>query len=168
MSDSPRGPNPDPGHRIGTYDYRVIVERLSEAYDLGREALSPLTCAWNSVTNSNVNARQRQKTELLSYLRRTYALVIQKHLISNQSILNAVRTLNNHVIDKYGEAYGYGNMDEFLIDQFLAVPLTYAILSEQVGNTITVIGDSKARWSDINLLWKDIDLPMNKIGWENL
>jgi hypothetical protein len=165
-----RGPNPDPNNRIGTYDYRVIVDSISEAYDLGKEALYPLTCAWNNIENADINTRQRQKTELQSYLRRTYALIIFKHLDSShqQSLLNAISALNNHVLDKYGEAYGYQDLDEFLIDQFLSVPITYALLSTAAGQTITIVGESRARWKDINILWSDITLPMNRIGWENL
>ena len=168
MSDLVRGPNPDDGHRIGTYDYRVITEKISEAYELGNEALSPLICMWNNIQNADVNERQRHKTELQSYLRRTYAHIIFKHLDNPQAVYNAIRALNTHVLDKYGEAYGYEDLDSFLIDQFLSVPLTYAILSENAGYTITMVGDSKARWSDINIPWKDITLPMNKIGSENL
>lgn len=164
----PRGPVPDDGHRIGTYDYRVITEAIAESYDLGKECLNPLVCMYNNLQNCDVNIRQRHRTELESFLRRTYAYIIYKHLDNQQSMYNAVRTLNTHVMREYGAAYGYDNLDEFLIDQFLEVPLTYAILSEQVGYTITVIGDARARWSDMHLLWKDITLPMNKIGWENL
>ncbi len=162
------GPDPDYGHRIGTYDYRVIVDKISEAYDLGKESLAPLICMYNTLQNTDVNARQRHKTELESYLRRTYAYIIYKHLDNQQSMYKAIRALNDHVIKTYGEAYGYTTIDEFLIDQFLQVPLTYAILSGQVGYTITMVGDSKARFADINILIKDINLPWNKIGWENL
>lgn len=164
----PRGPIPDNGHRIGTYDYRVITEAIAESYDLGKECLNPLVCMYNNLQNCDVNVRQRHRTELESFLRRTYAYIIYKHLDNQQAMYNAVRALNTHVMREYGAAYGYDSMDEFLIDQFLEVPLTYAILSEQVGYSITVIGDAKARWSDMHLLWKDITLPMNKIGWENL
>lgn len=163
-----RGPNPDDGHRIGTYDYRVITERISEAYDLGKQSLGPLVCMFNTLRNTDINARQRHKTELESFLRRTYAYIIFKHLDNQQTMYNAIRALNEHVLREYGEAYGYENLDEFLIDQFLQVPLTYAILSEQIGYTITVIGDSRARLIDIGLLMKDITLPWDKIGWENL
>lgn len=164
----PRGPVPDAGHRIGTYDYRVITDAIAESYDLGKKCLDPLVCMYNNLQNCDVNVRQRHRMELESFLRKTYAYIIYKHLDSQQTMYNAVRALNVHVMREYGEAYGYDSMDEFLIDQFLEVPLTYAILSEQVGYSITVIGDARARWSDMHLLWKDITLPMNKIGWENL
>lgn len=157
-----------PENRIGTYDYRVITESISEAYELGREALSPLICMYNTLQNTDVNPRQKDKLELESYLRKTYAYIIYKHLDNQQSIYNAIRSLNDHIIDQYGPIYNYSSIDEFLIDQFLEVPLTFAILSEQAGYTINVIGDSKARFSDINLLIKDINTPINRIGWENL
>lgn len=163
-----RGPIPDNGHRIGTYDYRVITEKISEAYDLGKQSLGPLICMFNTLQNSDVNVRQRNRSELDSFLRRTYAYIIFKHLDNQQSMYNAISSLNSHVLREYGEAYGYEDLDEFLIDQFLEVPLTYAILSEQAGYTITVIGEYKARLVDINLVMKDISLPFEKIGWENL
>lgn len=168
MSQFPRGPNPDYGNRIGTYDYRVIAETISESYDLGKESLSPLICMFNNIQNTDINSRQRHKTELESFIRKTYAYIIYKHLDNQQTTYNAIRALNNHVLREYGSAYGYENLDEFLIDQFLEVPLTYAILSEQVGFTISVIGDARARWSDIHILWKDVTLPLNRIGWENI
>jgi len=163
-----RGPIPDNEHRIGTYDYIYAAEKISEAYDLGRQSLSPLICMFNTLNKTDVNAKQRHKMELESFLRKTYAYIIFKHLDNQQSTYNAIRSLNEHVLREYGEAYGYESLDEFLIDQFLEVPLTYAILSEQAGYTITVIGDSKARLIDINSPIKDITLPFNKIGWENL
>lgn len=163
-----RGPDPDNGHRIGTYDYITIAETISEAYDLGKQSLSHLSCMFNNLQITDINVRQRHKTELESFLRSTYSYIIYRHLDNQQSLYSAVRGLNDHVLREYGQAYGYEDLDEFLIDQFLEVPLTYAILSDQVGQSITVIGDSKARWSDINISWKDIDLPYNRIGWENL
>lgn len=164
----PRVLNPDPDNRIGTYDYRIITENISEAYDLGKQSLDPLICMFNNLQNTDVNVRQRHRNELESFLRRTYAFIIFKHLDNQQTVYNAIRTLHNHILKAYGDIYGYTNMDEFLIDQFLQVPLTYSILSGQAGFLITEIGDAKARFSDINLALEEITLPFDKIGWENL
>ena len=68
----------------------------------------------------------------------------------------------------YGEEYGYETMDEFLEDQFLEVPQTFASISKLVGFNITKIGDKSASWEDMNSNWEDIDLNWEYIGWENI
>lgn len=158
----------DLGHRIGTYDYRITAEAISESYDLGQQALGPLICVFNTLQSTAVNPQQRHRTELEGFLRDTYAHIVFSHLDNQQTTYSAIRALNDHVLDKYGSLYGYADMDDFLRGQFLEVPLTYAILSEQAGYTITVIGDSRARMKDIHLLMKDIHLPFEKIGWKNV
>jgi len=158
---------PDYG-RIGIYDYRIVTEKISEAYELGKISLSPLICMYNTLQNTDVNVRQRNKTELESFLRKTYAYIIFKHLDNQQTTYKAVRNLNDHVLREYGNIYGYETIDEFLVDQFLEVPLTYSILSAQVGYTITEIGDSSARFKDINIPLKDINITWEFIGWQNI
>ncbi len=162
------GPIPDYHDRIGTYDFRVISDKLSEAYDLPKKSLIELTKFWSIVDQTKVNPLQRHKQELQSYLSSTYAFIISEHLANPQSFLNIIRNLNDYILDKYGQAYGYSTMDEFLEDQFLEVPITYAILSEFTGQVITKIGESRARHSDINKNHADIKLPFNKIGWQNI
>jgi hypothetical protein len=151
-------------HLIGTYDYRVITESISEAYDLGKQSLAPLVCMYNTLQNTDINVNEYHRKNLESFLRQTYSYIIYKHLDNQQSLFSTVRELNAYMLEKYN----YQTLDEFLIDQLIEVPLTYAILSEQVGDIITVIGDSKARMIDINITIQDLLIPINRIGWENL
>jgi len=149
---------------IGTYDYRITTEAIAESYNLGQKALGSLICAFNTLQLTDVNEQQRHRRELDSYLRTTYAFVVLKHLDNQQTMYAAIRALNNHVLIQYG----YDTIDDFLLDNFIDAPITYAILSEQTGEVITVIGDSRATMKDINRLMKDIDINMDKIGWENV
>lgn len=149
---------------IGTYDYVITAEAISEAYDLGQQSLAPLICMFNKLQSSDVNPKQRQKTELESYIRTTYAYIILNHLTNQQTLLNTVKSLNAHVLKYYGEIYGYENLDDFLSGQYLSVPITYASLSRQVGYPITVVGEYGFTFADIIALWGDIDIPFNSIG----
>lgn len=163
----PRGPSPDLGSRIGTYDYRFLVDSISEAYDLGQEALGPLICMYNTLQQTDINQRQRHRNELESSLKQAYAFIIQKHLNNQQTTYNAIRALHEHVMNTYGVIYEYEDIEAFLNDQFLQVPITYAVLAEQVGYQISAVGEYRARMRDINLPFQDISLPMNRIGWQN-
>ena len=152
---------------IGTASYRYATVIVGEAQDLGDLALGGLLCQRDKLFESNINPRERFRRELFASLSATYGLIAQKHIRANFDMLQFVKALNDHVLVQYGEEYGYETLDEFLVDQFIEVPATYAALSEFIGYTITEIGDKAANWEDIDANWEDIDIDWDKIGWEN-
>jgi hypothetical protein len=154
--------------RIGTYDYRVVTEFLSEAYDLSKTSLKYLYGMHKELQNANVNTDATRRVDLDHSIVANYSMIINQHYRNARTIFDAIRALNEHILTQYGAIYGYATMDEFLIDQYISVPLTYAVLSESIGYPISIVGDSKGRFNDISNLWIDIDIPYELIGWENL
>lgn len=154
--------------RIGTYDYRVVTEMLSESYDLAKQSLSYLFGMHAQLQFANVNIDNTRRVDLDYSIVKNYAMIIQQHFQNARSVFDAVRSLNEHVLTQYGDIYGYKNLDEFLTDQYLSVPLTYATLSASIGYPITVIGGEKGRYVDIGDTWIEIDKEYKFIGWENL
>jgi len=153
---------------IGTYSYRLITEVLSEVQDLGDEALQSLLCVRTLLLNASINPRDHYRRELYAMLDNTYAYIATKHTIPSSPMISVVKSLNDHVLRFYGEEYGYTDLDEFLADQYLQVPQTFADLSRWIGYEITEIGDKSANWEDIDDNWEDVDLDWDKIGWENV
>lgn len=153
---------------IGTANYRYMTETLSEIQDLGDEALTPLFCVRDAILTSDSNPRERFRRELFSLLDATYAYVATRHIIPDVSMIGMVKSLNDHVLEYYGAEYGYDTMDEFLIDQYLEVPQTFADISRWIGYDINEIGDKAANWNDIDDNWEDIDLEYELIGWGNI
>lgn len=154
--------------RIGTYDYRICTEFISEAYDLSTTGLKYLYGMHAELQKANVNTDATRRIDLDRSIVKTYALILNNQLNDTRVMFDAIRALNEHILNKYGDLYGYTNLDEFLIDQHISVPLTYAVLSEVVGYPISIIGDAKGRFQDMTLLWSDIEIEYKFIGWENL
>jgi hypothetical protein len=139
--------------RIGTYDYRVVTEFISEAYDLSLTSLKYLYNMHTELQKANVNTDATRRIDLDHCIVKSYALIITEHFNNARTIFDAIRSLNDHILTQYGSVYGYQTIDQFLIDQYISVPLTYAVLSESIGYPITIVGDSKGRFGDLyNLL----------------
>lgn len=154
--------------RIGTYSFRVLTELISESYDLSISTLKYLNGVSTSIYNTDVNDRKLPVANFKTCILKTYSSIVRDHIATNVSVLRAIEALNNHVLTTYGEIYNYENLDEFLVDNYIDVPTTYAELSNLVGFSLTEIGDKKAGFQDINFLYSDIDKPYDLIGWENL
>lgn len=153
---------------IGTSSYRYVTEVLAEMQDLGDEALPPLLCVRDALLTSDINPRERFRRELYAMLDNTYAYIAARHTVPDAAMIGMVKSLNDHVLRYYGEEYGYETMDEFLIDQYLQVPQTFADISNWIGYDISQIGVKAANWEDIDDRWEDVDLLYEKIGWENI
>ena len=153
---------------IGTATYRHITEVLAEIQDLGDLALEGLLCSRDALFAADVNPRERFRRELFAMMDNTYSFIALKHIRANTSLLNMTKALNDHVLDFYGDLYGYTTIDEFLNDQYLEVPTSFASLSNFIGYGITSIGDKSAKWEDIGDNWQDVDIGFNLIGWENI
>ncbi len=153
---------------IGTSNYRFITEVIAESHDLGRESLPFFIDIRNSLFNADINTNERFRREIFAQINNTYSFIFLKHVVADSPMRNFVKSLNQHVLKYYGEEYGYETMDEFLEDQFLEVPQTFASISKLVGFNITKIGDKSASWEDMNSNWEDIDLNWEYIGWENI
>jgi len=149
---------------IGTYDYRISSEIISESYNLGQEALFPLICMYNKLQETDINPNQRHRAELQSYLRTTYSFIVLNHLNNQKATIDVMNALGKHVLDNYGSLYGYQNLDEFLLGQFLNVPLSYALLSRQTDYPITIISDENSSYEDINIPWGEINIPFDRLG----
>lgn len=153
---------------IGTATYRHITEVLAESQDLGDLALEGLFCARDSLFSANINTRERFRKELFSYMNNTYSYILTKHIRADRSLMAMTTAINNHALEFYGKEYGYETMDEFLLDQYLEAPTSFAALSNFVGFGITIIGDKAARWQDIGDGWDSVDITWDKIGWDNI
>lgn len=154
--------------RIGTYDYRVCTEFISEAYDLSITSLKYLYGMHAELQRADVNTDATRRIDLDHSIVKNYAIIINNQLNDARIMFDAIRALNDHILDKYGSIYGYTTIDDFLIDQYISVPATYAVLSESIGYPITIVGDEKGSLQDIYNLWSDIDLEWQLIAWENL
>jgi hypothetical protein len=153
---------------IGTASYRYVTEILAEMQDLGDEALPPLLCVRDSLLSSDINPRERFRREMYAMLDNTYAYIASRHIVPDRAMIGMVKSLNDHVLKYYGDQYGYETLDEFLTDQYLDVPVTFADISKWIGYDVSRIGLRSARWEDIDDLWEDIDFLYEKIGWENI
>jgi hypothetical protein len=153
---------------------------------------------YRELQSSNINPKQRHRSEIENYIKTTYAFIIINHLANKKEIINVMNALGKHVIDNYGSVYGYQNLDEFLIGQFLNVPLTYALLSQNTDYPITInsdetsdyedihtpwdqiiddyeslgppftVGSASGRFEDIMIPWEEVTVPFDKIGWHNV
>ena len=148
---------------MGTANYRFASEVFAETRDLALDALSPLLSMRDAINNSDVNEQDRNRLQLKAMIESTYSHIVAKHVRPGQRVLNAIRALNRHVLDYYNHT----NIDDFLEEQFLEVPVSFAFLSDLAGYPITIIGDSSARFKDIDALFQNIELPFNRIGWSN-
>jgi hypothetical protein len=148
---------------IGTANYRFAAEVFAETRDLALDALSPLLAMRNALDDSDVNEQDRSRLHLRGVINSTYSHIVGKHVRPGQRVLNAIRALNQHVLDYYN----HSNIDDFLEEQYLEVPVSFAFLSDLAGYPITVVGESSARFKDIDALFQNIELPFNRIGWSN-
>lgn len=149
---------------IGTVNYRFASEVLGSCKDLATEALSPLLDMRSFLDSSDVNPQDRNRQQLRSLIAATYSHIFVKHVIPRQILLNAVKSLNDHVL-KY---YEFDNIDSFLQANYIEVPSSFAYISSLVGYEINEIGESSARFIDIDSDFMDINLPFNRIGWSNV
>lgn len=149
---------------IGTANYRTATEILAECRDLSFEALGPLLSMRRTLADSDVNPQDRSRLHLNAVIESTYSHIVAKHCRPSQKTLNAVRALNKHVL-KY---YNHSTLDSFLQEQYLEVPSSYAFLSQLAGYPVSEIGDSAARFKDIDAKFKNINLKFNRIGWTNV
>lgn len=150
---------------IGTWNYRVITDTLDESLRLGKDALTPLVQARNSILNADIAIDNRYRTRLNSYIESTYMYIMNKHLNFTSPLSSAVQALNQHVLGKYG----YINLDTFLDAQFLEVPEAFAKISNFIGIPVTLIGSAKAAWEDVDKNWENINyITWDKIGWHNV
>lgn len=154
--------------RIGTYTFRLLTEHISESYDLTFSTLKNLRGMYEILQNTQSNAVRGTVTDLKTQIITAYQKIILGQIINNRDIIGAIAALNSHVLSRYGAEYGYEDLDEFLVDQYLSVPLTYATLSDLAGFNIQVIGDQKATFSDIEHSYEEITKPYDLIGWENV
>jgi len=154
---------------IGTYNYRLVTETLAESQDLGSDALSNLICMRNELLGSDINQYNRFRRNLLNTIDGTYNYIALKHFNLSRPMQKFVRNLQDHVLKHYGEEFGYTTINEFLIDQYIQVPQTFADISGFLGYPITEVGAKAARWKDLDdVQWNEIDLSWQRIGWENL
>lgn len=153
---------------IGTVSYKIIADTLGEAQQLGTDALEPLVCMLTTLQSMRISDFERYRTVLFNSILATYSLVANKHANLNQPIIDAVRTLNDHVLRNYGPLYGYETIDEFLIDQYIEVDPTFASISRFLGYEVNEVGNRAARWKDIDDKWSEIDISWSKLGWSNL
>jgi hypothetical protein len=154
--------------RIGTYSFRVLTELISESYDLSISTLKYLNGVSTNIYNTDINDRKLVVANFKSCILKTYSSIVFEHIASNISILRAIEALNNHVLQAYGDTYGYETIDDFLLDNYLEVPPTYADLSNLVGFEILEFGEKKCGWRDIEAIYEEIDKSYDLIGWENL
>lgn len=155
-------------NRIGTYNFRVLTEGISEMFDLGVLSLKSLYGMNQNLQLSRANVNATARVDLQNAIVHTYGFIIQRHINNIPSIMDAIVSLNLHIRDTYGDIYDYQNMDEFLIDQYLSVPVTYANLSNYAGFSISVIGSKKGLYADIDDYWPDVELTYEEIGSVNL
>tara|TARA_B100000614_G_scaffold262909_1_gene300772 strand:+ start:236044 stop:236508 length:465 start_codon:yes stop_codon:yes gene_type:complete len=153
---------------IGTANYREATEVIAEAQELGDLAFAGLLCMRDRLFEGKINPRDRFRRELYANMNATYSLIANRHIRANQSMIQFVKALNDHILVQYGNEYGYETLDEFLVDQYLQVPTTFASISAFIGYSITEIGDKAANWEDIDDNWEDVDLNWDRIGWENV
>lgn len=149
---------------IGTGSFRKISEYISESFQLGSDSLSFLTNARNILENSNINTEDKNRKKVYSLISATYSNIVLRHVSVSKKYINAVKALNDHVIEKYENS----DMDDFLSSQYLEVPEQYAYISGLAGYDISKIGDAAARFIDIEDSLDSIILPFEKIGWENV
>lgn len=155
-------------NRIGTYNFRVLTEGISEMFDLGVLSLESLYGMNQDLQLSRANTNSTAFADLQNAIIHTYGFILNRHINNIPSIIDAVVSLNLHIRDTYGVLYEYQNMDEFLLDQYLSVPVTYADLANYAGFSITVIGSRKGLWQDVDDLWPDVTLTYEEIGSINL
>lgn len=153
---------------IGTASYKVIADTLGEAQQLGIDALEPLVCMIENLQSMRISRFERYRNVLFNSIVSTYSLIANKHANLNQPIIDAVRTLNDHVLDNYGPMYGYETIDEFLVDQYIEVDPTFASISRFLGYQVSEVGNKAARWKDIDDTWSDVHIPWGNLGWSNL
>jgi len=154
---------------IGTYNYRLTAETIAEAQDMGSDALSGLLCMRSELLGADVNQYNRFRRHLVNSIDATYNMIAIKHVNLSRPIQKFVRTLQEHVLRHYGSDFGYTTIDEFLIDQYIQVPQTFADISSFLGYPITEVGTKAARWRDFDdVQWDEIDLSWERIGWDNL
>jgi hypothetical protein len=153
---------------IGTASYKVISDTLGEAQRLGIDALSPFQCMMDNLQRMDISTSERYRKVFFNSLMATYSLIFNKHATLNNPMINAVRSLNDHVLRLYGEQYGYTTIDEFLEDQYLEADPTFASMSRFLGYDVTIEGTKAARWQDIDDNWEDVDqVVWEQLGWSN-
>jgi hypothetical protein len=145
-----------------------MTELISESYDLSFQTLKYMNGMSTNLYNTDVNSRKSSVANFKNNIVKTYSLILYDQVIQNTTILNAVRSLNNHVLNTYKSVYGYETIDQFLQNQYLQVPTSYAALSDLVGFDIQNIGNKKCAYEDIDDNYEDIELDYALIGWENL
>lgn len=153
---------------IGTVSYKTVADTLGEAQQLGLDALEPLVCMISNLQTMNISRSERYRNVLFNSIVSTYSFIANKHANLNQPMINAVRALNQHVLDNYGPQYGYETIDEFLVDQYIEVDPTFASVSRFLGYDVNQVGTKAARWRDIDDVWSEVDIPWSKLGWSNL
>lgn len=149
---------------IGSGTFREISEKISEGYSLGIESLQFLTNSKDILSNSNINEQDYQKKSVISIINATYSNIVIRHINPNRKLINAVKSLNKHVLEKYV----CDNLDQFLESQYIEVPEYYAYLSGIAGYDVSRIGSASARFSDIDDTFNNVTLPFYKIGWYNV
>jgi hypothetical protein len=153
---------------IGTASYKMITDILGEAQKLGIDALDPLVCMITNLQSMDISKSERYRDVLFGSIVSTYSLILNKHASLNQPMINAVRSINQHVLDKYGAEYGYLTLDDFLLDQYIEVDATFASMSRFLGFNINTVGTKAARWRDISDQWQNVDIKWGKLGGSNL
>lgn len=153
---------------IGTASYKMITDILGEAQQLGIDALEPLVCMITNLQSMDISRSERYRNALFGSIVSTYSLILNKHASLNQPMIDAVRSINEHVLDKYGTEYGYSTLDEFLLDQYIEADATFASISRFLGFDINTVGNKAARWKDIDDDWENVDIKWENLGGSNL
>ena len=148
---------------IGTVSYKIVADTLGESQQLGIDALEPLNCMISNLQSMRISRTERYRNVLFNSIVSTYSLIANKHANLNQDMINSVRSLNDHILNKYG----YETIDEFLIDQYIEVNPVFASMSRFLGYEVNEVGEKSARWKEIDDVWANVDISWNKLGWSN-
>lgn len=114
---------------ISASDYVSIATDIANGYD---DQVGAKQDYFNAVYKIALLDEIKPSVDLLQVFYNTY-LVATSTLQSTSNILSAVRAANNHVIVQADVA----DMDEYLSNNGVTVPQTWADLSAQAGFTIS-------------------------------
>lgn len=139
---------------INKTQYIRIADYVSNIQQFGGLALGPLLDVKETLQTADINPRDRFRREFYAALNATYYYISSAYAVPNGPMREFVRALNQHVLDFYGTA----TIDEFLVDNNIRVPQTFADISTYVGFPITeVLEDSPENWEMFDVNWEDVD-----------
>lgn len=124
---------------ISPKDYRTLTDLMAEAQEMGRDAMNSLLDVRATLGEMNINPDDQKRNQLDAFLSSNYSLIFFKHLPVQRPMLDAVISLQTHILGQYKK----NTIDEFLKDNNLEVSLTFAQMSDIAGFPVSRIGDKK-------------------------